>query len=121
VRKQTLVLFLMAIALAVALYFLFGLFLGPNSPDYANAIAAAFMGALVTVVITMVLLNRQSEAELLKERNVEVLRKKIEIYDGLTDRLQAMSWSCVAATALFAAGRSLNNCLPLRPASRVFL
>jgi hypothetical protein len=89
-RRQTVVLLALSTALTVALYFLFKLFLENTSIPYAYEIAAAFMGALVTVVITMVLLNRQSEVETLKERNVELLKQKIAVYAGLMDRLEAI-------------------------------
>jgi hypothetical protein len=66
-RRQTVALLGLSVVLVVALYFLFSLFLENTTIPYAYEIAAAFMGALVTVVITMVLLNRQSEVETLKE------------------------------------------------------
>jgi hypothetical protein len=89
-RRQTVVLLGLSVVLVVALYFLFSLFLENTTIPYAYEIAAAFMGALVTVVITMVLLNRQSEVETLKERNVELLKQKIAVYAGLMDRLEAI-------------------------------
>ena len=89
-RRQTVALLGLSVVLVVALYFLFSLFLENTNIPYAYEIAAAFMGALVTVVITMVLLNRQSEVETLKERNVELLKQKIAVYAGLMDRLEAI-------------------------------
>ena len=89
-RRQTVTLLGLSVVLVVALYFLFSLFLENTTIPYAYEIAAAFMGALVTVVITMVLLNRQSEVETLKERNVELLKQKIAVYAGLMDRLEAI-------------------------------
>lgn len=89
-RRRTLYLIVLGILLAAALYFVFRLFLTKTTFPYAYEIAAAFMGALVTVVITMILLNRQSEVETLKERNVELLKQKILVYGTLIDRLEAV-------------------------------
>jgi hypothetical protein len=89
-KRSTLFLLVLGIALAAVLFALFSLFLDQGTPPYAFEIAAAFMGALVTVVITMILLNRQSEAEMLKERNVELLKQKITVYGDLIDRLEAI-------------------------------
>jgi di/tricarboxylate transporter len=62
-RRQTVTLLGLSVVLVVALYFLFSLFLENTTIPYAYEIAAAFMGALVTVVIPMAPLNRQSELE----------------------------------------------------------
>ncbi len=89
-KRQTLFLLILGIVFAAVLFVLFRLFLDTASTNYASEIAAAFMGALVTVVITMILLNRQSEAETLKERNVELLKQKIAVYGSLIDRLESI-------------------------------
>jgi hypothetical protein len=96
-KRQTLVLLLLTIALTVALFFLFSEFLHTGTPAFAYEIAAAFMGALVTVAITMILLNRQSEVEMQKERNVELLKQKIAVYAGLIEMLN-LRLSFVAST-----------------------
>jgi ABC-type Fe3+-siderophore transport system permease subunit len=62
-KRRTVYLIVLGILLAAALYFVFRIFLTKTTFPYAYEIAAAFMGALVTVVITMILLNRQSEVE----------------------------------------------------------
>jgi hypothetical protein len=90
VKRQTLFLLILGTLFAAVLFVLFRLFLDTASTNYASEIAAAFMGALVTVVITMILLNRQSEAETLKERNVELLKQKITVYGTLIDRLESI-------------------------------
>lgn len=89
-RRQSLTLFLLAIGLALASYLFFGLFLRGDVPSYAVEIAAALMGSLITVIITMLLLARQSESELLRERNVRLLDAKIKVYDGLIDAVKVI-------------------------------
>ncbi|HZJ02724.1 MAG TPA: hypothetical protein VFE20_03425 [Thermoleophilia bacterium] len=86
-KRQTLYLFVLGIALAFASYLFFSLFFGEDAPPYASEIAAALMGSLITVVITMILLNRQSEAELLKERNVKMLEARLDVYTELIKSL----------------------------------
>ena len=66
------------------------LFLRGDIPSYAVEIAAALIGSLITVIITMLLLARQSESELLRERNVRLLDAKIKVYDGLIDAVKMM-------------------------------
>jgi hypothetical protein len=61
------------------------------------------MGALITVLITTILLNRQSEAAQVKERNVELLRRRLDVYEAPTfcrlstrvlwDRMRPNGWS----------------------------
>jgi hypothetical protein len=46
---------------------------------------AAFLEAVVTAVITVVLLSGQSAAEEVKERNVKVFEKKAEIFQNYID------------------------------------
>jgi len=36
---------------------------------------SAFLGAMVTAILTLMLLNRQSTAEEIKERNVKIFKK----------------------------------------------
>lgn len=87
-RRQSGLLYILAIALAFGSYLFFRLFLGPDTPTYASEIAAALMGSIITVVITMLLLNRQSEAELSKERNVKLLEGRISVYGDLVERVE---------------------------------
>jgi hypothetical protein len=87
-RRQTGLLFVFAIVLAFGSYLFFRLFLGPGTPAYATEVAAALMGSLITVVITMLLLNRQSETELSKERNVKLLESRIKVYEDLVGRVE---------------------------------
>ena len=86
--RQTLLYYLLAILLSFGLYLFFGIFFEQQIPPYASTIASAFLGSIITVIITMILLNRQSEAEMAKERNVKLLETKIETYNDLIERVK---------------------------------
>jgi hypothetical protein len=47
----------------------------------------AFLGAIITAGITLLLLNSQSAAEELKERNVKVFKKKSRLYENYIENL----------------------------------
>ena len=51
---------------------------------------AAFLGAVITGVITVVLLTGQSAAEEVKERNVKVFEKKSQVFQEYIDRVWEM-------------------------------
>ncbi|MES0190980.1 hypothetical protein [Mesorhizobium sp. LSJC264A00] len=57
------------------------LFQASSDQNYFREIIAALIGTLLTVTITTMLLKYQTSGEEVKERNVEVFRKKVEIYD----------------------------------------
>jgi hypothetical protein len=48
---------------------------------------SAFLGAIVTAVITLILLNGQSLAEELKEKNVKVFEKKSLLFENFNNKL----------------------------------
>lgn len=57
------------------------LFSATGSESYYREIIAALIGTILAAVITTMLLASQTRGEELKERNVEVFRKKFESYD----------------------------------------
>lgn len=87
-QRQTIILFLLSTALAFGSFFFFSVFLTQSTPPFAFEIAAAIMGSIITVIITMILLNKQSEAEMMKERTVKILEQKLKVYDGLIDQVK---------------------------------
>ena len=110
-KRQTLLLLILGIVFAAVLFVLFRLFLDTKNTGYATEIAAAFMGALVTVVITMILLNRQSEPSAEGRSGTRAARarsrtcyraaqcalaarlvpkQKIAVYGTLIDRLESI-------------------------------
>lgn len=64
-------------------FLIFGLFLTPkesqNNP-YAYEIAAAFLGTLLTITVTAMLLRHQTSSEVGKERSVKIFETKLDIY-----------------------------------------
>jgi len=58
-----------------------------NTSEIPIQAIGAFLGAIVTAFITMMLLLGQSEAEELKERNVRVFEEKTNRYNKFIDSL----------------------------------
>ena len=78
------VLFIFAISFITFNY----VFTGTAEGSYFQNIIAALLGTLFTVSITAFLLKQQAKAEVLREQNVEVFRKKVERYEKMTRLLQ---------------------------------
>lgn len=69
------------VVLLVITYLFFKPFYGQDGwPPYASEIVAAILGALFTTLITSFLLEKQSEAEERKEKNIGIYNKKYEVY-----------------------------------------
>lgn len=58
-----------------------------NISDGIVAIVSAFVGVVITVAVTGVLLNTQSETEYLREKNVKQFEKKQETYHDFLEQL----------------------------------
>lgn len=56
-----------------------------TADDYMREIIAALIATILTVTITTLLLKSQTESEEAKERNVEILRRKIDSYNVFID------------------------------------
>lgn len=65
---------------------LHNLYQAAATTNYFVEIIAALMGAIVTIVITAMLLSAQSKGEELKDRNVEVFKKKVAAYEAFIDK-----------------------------------
>lgn len=77
--------------LGIALIFIiFSFFIGDGKPQYAMEIASAFMGCIITVIITYILLNKQTENELEKERNAKIVEEKIKVYDDILSIIKSV-------------------------------
>lgn len=81
---------LLAVVLTVCGFFLFRLLLGGDAPDYATEIAAAVFGGLLTIVVTAIMLQKQSEVDMRKDRNAAMLGARLGLYDGLIEELGAI-------------------------------
>ena len=58
-----------------------------NTSDGVVAIVSAFVGVVITVAVTGVLLNTQSENEYLREKNVKQFEKKQQTYHCFLEKL----------------------------------
>ena len=55
---------------------------------YSQEILAAFIATVITILITSLLLNKQTEVEMLKEENLKILELKASIYNKLFSYLE---------------------------------
>lgn len=94
IRKHSSIgLLALAIILAVSSFFLFRLLLSGRASSYTSEIAAAFVGSLLTIIITAVMLNKQSEVDMRKDRSAKMLENKWAVYSGITDVLEELLMS----------------------------
>jgi len=63
------------------------LFTATPGDSYYREIIAALIGTILAAVITTMLLASQTKGEELKERNVEVFRKKVDAYETFLDQI----------------------------------
>lgn len=74
------------VLIGILSFLIFYLLFGQISNDnYLREIVSALIATILTVTITTFLLKSQSESEEAKERNVELLRRKIDAYSLFVD------------------------------------
>lgn len=79
---------LIVIAIAIVSFIIFYvLFQQVSSVEYLREIIAALIATILTVTITTLLLKSQTDSEEAKERNVEILRRKIDSYNVFIDSI----------------------------------
>jgi len=69
----------------VSVYLFFKSFFDVHVEGYSLEIVAALLGSVFTAIITGALLFQQSRSEEVRERNVEVFRVKIRLYEQLIE------------------------------------
>jgi len=78
-----------AIVLVIGGYFFFRLLIiGEGIPPYSKEIAVVLLATLLTILITGIMLHKQTEVELSKERNVKLLEAKIDAYKDLLKTIE---------------------------------
>ena len=82
---------LLSIVAGVAALLVFRGFFTANTPPYATEIAAAFIGAVVTIIVTAVLLKLQSSTELTQEKSGKIFTTKLERYSDFIVRLYSIT------------------------------
>ena len=114
VRRDTLLFLALSIVLIVLsyLFFRYAYDFADGWP-FSQEIILAFVGAIITILITAVLLNKQTEVELKKEESIKYLELKSSIYMDLLDHLQKIFLAGEATEADIITLKFLNHKLAL--------
>lgn len=88
VKPNPILLLILALILAAFTFGLFRIFINQTTSSYAIEIAAAFVGTLLTIIITAILLNHQTNSELKKEKNVKIYETKVDAYKSLMEKIE---------------------------------
>ena len=86
-HKRTITLLLVIVGAAASAYLLFRTVLQESQHPITFELFAALIGVSITIVLTSILLNRQTTAELRKEENILFLNQKMKVYNELIDQL----------------------------------
>ena len=86
-HKKTIALVLAVAVAATSAYLLFRTVLQESEHPITFELFAALIGVSITIVLTSILLNRQTTAELRKEENILFLNQKMKVYNELIDQL----------------------------------
>ncbi len=113
-RRDTLIFLTLSILLIVLSYLFFRyLYDFSDGLPFSQEIILAFVGAIITILITAVLLNKQTEVELKKEESIKYLDLKSEIYMDLLDHLKSIMLAGEASDADIITLKFLNHKLAL--------
>lgn len=88
ILQKQILLFVLALMLAIISFSLFRVFISQTKSTYAVEIAAAFVGTLLTIIITAILLKHQTDSELQKEKSVKIYETKVEAYKSLMEKIE---------------------------------
>ncbi len=88
-RRENLIYLLLSAVLVVGGYFFLRFaYRVSDSMPFTQEIVLIALGTIVTVMITAMLLNKQTEVELKKEENIKFLELKTSIYFDLLNRIE---------------------------------
>lgn len=77
-----------AAALAIGIVFVFrSMYLAEDTLPFAREMTLIFLGAVVTIILTAALLNRQTDLELRKEGRVIILQQQCDIYMACIEKV----------------------------------
>ncbi len=79
--------YLLAAISVIVLYFIFKLFINTELPLYSNVLSGAFLGSIITMIVTVLLLNVQTNSEIEKEKDAGIFLEKLSVIDGLVTHL----------------------------------
>jgi hypothetical protein len=86
-KGRHLVLYFFAFAL---IFVIFSFYIADGKSQYAIEIAAAFMGGILTIIITGILLHKQTAVELERERNARIFEEKLNVYNKILEAIQSV-------------------------------
>ncbi len=89
--KQFGYLFLTFITIVSGYFYLRYAYKVTDSTPFTQEIVLIILGTLATVFITALLLNKQTEVEIVKEQNIKFLDLKTKTYETLLDLMESMS------------------------------
>ncbi len=81
---------LVAITFVGGYFFLRAAYYSSEQFPFTQEIILVILGTLATIMITALLLNKQTEVELRKEENIKYLDLKTQIYTQFLDQVEAM-------------------------------
>jgi len=121
-RRDTLVFLTLSILLIVLsyLFFRYAYNFAGEFP-FSQEVILAFVGAIITILITAVLLNKQTEVELKKEESIKYLDLKSDIYMDLLDHLKNIMLAGEASEHDIITLKFLNHKLALVAAPQVLI
>jgi len=90
-HKSTLLLFLTATTFIGGYIFLRYAYKVTDTLPFAQEIVLIVLGTVATVLITALLLNKQTEVEIEKEQTIKFIEMKTATYEHLIQRIEAMS------------------------------
>lgn len=77
-----------AAALGIGIVFFFrSMYLAEDILPFAQEMTLIFLGAVVTIILTAALLNRQTDLELRKEGRVIILQQQCDIYMACIEKV----------------------------------
>ena len=77
-----------AAALGIGIVFVFrSMYLAEDILPFAQEMTLIFLGAVVTIILTAALLNRQTDLELRKEGRVIILQQQCDIYMACIEKV----------------------------------
>jgi len=120
IRRDNHLFLILSIVLIVLSYLFFRyIYDFSDQLPFSQEIILAFAGAIITILITAVLLNKQTEVELKKEESIKYLDLKSEIYMDLLDHLKSIMLEGEASNADVITLKFLNHKLALVAAPEV--
>ncbi len=89
IRRENLVYILLNITLVVGGYFFLRYAYGVTDDlPFTHEVILIILGSIITILITALLLNKQTEVELRKEENVKFLELKTRVYFELFQKIE---------------------------------